>query len=235
MIALKDGGKINLLATDTQRVVDMFGRIDVTWAAPLTIVIAQYFLWQYLGHSSLAGLAAIALLISAESLLSRKLKQHNYEIMKQKDKRIKMTNEVINGIKSIKVNAWERGFLGKIEELRGAEINVMTKVSLISAFNGFLVTATPFVAALSSFAAFVLSDPENNLMTAEVAFVSLGYYDVLRKPLKMIQEFVTAAVEAIVSMNRINEFLQVDECRPPVNMKIEKNIRNGCHRSFSSF
>ena len=205
-----------MLATDAERVTGIFSCITTVWSAPLTIAITQYFLWQYLGPSSMAGLAVIALLIPIESLFSRKLKHCNVEIMEQKDKRIKMTNEVINGIKSIKVNVWEQGFYTRIKQFRAAEIAQLRTVSLISAFNAFLVAVAPFLAAMSSFTLFVVIDPENNLMTPEVGFVSLAYYNTLRRPLKEVPRLVTSLIEVFVSLKRIDRFLQADECLPEV-------------------
>ena len=53
--------------------------VTTLWSAPMTIILTQFFLWQYLGPSSLAGLVIIVVLIPIEAVISRKLKQLNIE------------------------------------------------------------------------------------------------------------------------------------------------------------
>jgi hypothetical protein len=41
----------------------------ILWAAPLTIVLCLYFLWQYLGPSTLVTLAIMALLVPINGVI----------------------------------------------------------------------------------------------------------------------------------------------------------------------
>ena len=47
------------------------------------------------------------------------------EIMKAKDMRIKLMSEMVNGIKIIKLYAWEKQFLQNIEKIRKAEVGLL--------------------------------------------------------------------------------------------------------------
>ena len=42
-----------------------------------------------------------------------------------KDTRIKLLNEIFNGIKVLKLYAWEKAFLEKVENIRKKEIQVL--------------------------------------------------------------------------------------------------------------
>ena len=105
----------------------MVQSVTTLWSAPLTIILTQYFLWQYLGPSSLAGLVIIVILIPIEGVISRKLKQLNIRNLENKDRRIKTMNEVLEGIKVIKLCAWEKGFSAKVKSMREVEISTMKK------------------------------------------------------------------------------------------------------------
>ena len=47
--------------------------------------------------------------------------------MKYKDLRIKLMNEILNGMKVLKLYAWESSFLEKVEEIRRTEVRILRK------------------------------------------------------------------------------------------------------------
>ena len=85
------GETVNLMAIDTQRIMDVTQQINTIWTSPLTIILSLYFLWGYLGPASLAGLVVMVLLIPINAVLSSKMKKYQISNMKNKDKRIKVT------------------------------------------------------------------------------------------------------------------------------------------------
>lgn len=69
--------------------------------------------------------------------------------MKLKDERIKMMNEVLSGIKVIKLYAWEIPMEEHIEEIRRKELNLAWKINLLKGIFDTLNTATPFIVSFS--------------------------------------------------------------------------------------
>ena len=69
------------------------------WSAPLQIVLCLVFLWQILGPSVLAGLLVMILLIPVNGFIAVKAKALQVKQMKEKDNRVKMMNEILQGIK----------------------------------------------------------------------------------------------------------------------------------------
>ena len=59
--------------------------------------------------------------------ISRKLAGIQRELMKVKDRRINMTSEALEGIKLIKLQAWEDPFLRRIGEIRAEELKVLKR------------------------------------------------------------------------------------------------------------
>ena len=94
-------------------------------------------------------------------------------------------NEVLDGVKVIKLYAWEPSFAKKIQQIRQEEVATLKKISYLLALQTFMFTAAPFVVAISSFATFVLVD-SSNILTAEIAFVSLSYFNMMRIPLNQV-------------------------------------------------
>lgn len=83
----------------TCRFVELTAYLNMIWSAPLQIALALYFLWGILGPSVLAGLAVMIILIPVNGLIANRVKTLQIKQMKYKDERVKLMNEVLNGIK----------------------------------------------------------------------------------------------------------------------------------------
>lgn len=65
--------------------------------------------------------------------------------MKDKDSRIKLMNEVLNGIKVLKLYAWELAFKDKVSKIRESELKVLRKSAYLGAMSTFTWVCTPFL------------------------------------------------------------------------------------------
>ncbi|XP_053309482.1 ATP-binding cassette sub-family C member 3 [Spea bombifrons] len=226
------GEIVNLMSVDAQRFQDLTTFLNMLWSAPLQICLALYFLWQALGPSVLAGVAVMVLLIPINAFIAMKTRAFQVEQMQYKDSRIKLMNEILNGIKVLKLYAWEPSFEQKVLEIRSKELNVLKKSAYLNALSTFAWTSAPFLVALTTFAVYVTVD-ENNILDAEKAFVSLSLFNILRFPLNMLPQVISNLAQASVSVKRIQNFLANDELdRNSVNKEktIPGNaitIRNG--------
>uniref|UniRef100_A0A8D0DBY8 ATP-binding cassette, sub-family C (CFTR/MRP), member 3 n=1 Tax=Sander lucioperca TaxID=283035 RepID=A0A8D0DBY8_SANLU len=189
------GEVVNLMSVDAQRFMDLTTFLNMLWSAPLQIMLALYFLWQNLGPSVLAGVAVMIMLIPLNAV----------EQMQYKDSRIKLMNEILNGIKVLKLYAWENSFKEKVLAIRQKELQVLRKTAYLGALSTMV--------ALTSFAVYVTVD-ENNTLDAEKAFVSLSLFNILRFPLNMLPQVISSIVQASVSLKRIQNFLSHDELDP---------------------
>ena len=70
----------------------------------------------------------MVLVIPFQALIFRNIKTYQMEQMKNKDRRNKMMDEILNGMKIIKLYAWESSFLRKVNTIRDQEIYAL-KVS----------------------------------------------------------------------------------------------------------
>ena len=83
--------------------------------------------------------------------------------------------------------------------------------SVFTAVFTLMLSAIPTFVAITSFATFVLMDPVNNILTAEVAFVSLSYFNIIRIPLVSFPYVIVQLIQTQVSISRINNFLRSSE------------------------
>uniref|UniRef100_A0A8C0ICR5 Canalicular multispecific organic anion transporter 2 n=1 Tax=Bubo bubo TaxID=30461 RepID=A0A8C0ICR5_BUBBB len=207
------GEIVNLMSVDAQRFMDLMTFLNMLWSAPLQIFLALYFLWQALGPSVLAGVAVMVLLIPFNSAIAMKTRAFQVEQMRYKDSRIKLMNEILGGIKVLKLYAWEPSFSEKVLEIRKNELRVLKKSAYLNSLSTFAWISAPFLVALTTFAVYV-SVNEKNILDAEKAFVSLSLFNILKFPLSMLPQVISNIAQTSVSLKRIQQFLSHDELDP---------------------
>ncbi|XP_039333979.2 multidrug resistance-associated protein 1 isoform X4 [Saimiri boliviensis] len=143
------GEIVNLMSVDAQRFMDLATYINMVWSAPLQVILALYLLWLNLGPSVLAGVAVMVLMVPFNAVMAMKTKTYQVAHMKSKDNRIKLMNEILNGIKVLKLYAWELAFKDKVLDIRQEELKVLKKSAYLAAVGTFTWVCTPFLASVS--------------------------------------------------------------------------------------
>ncbi|XP_006872061.1 PREDICTED: multidrug resistance-associated protein 1 [Chrysochloris asiatica] len=207
------GEIVNLMSVDAQRFMDLATYINMIWSAPLQVFFALYLLWLTLGPSVLAGVAVMILMVPLNAVMAMKTKTYQVAHMKSKDNRIKLMNEILNGVKVLKLYAWELAFKEKVLTIRQEELKVLKKSAYLAAMGTFTWVCTPFLVALSTFAVYVTID-ESNILDAKKAFVSLALFNILRFPLNILPMVISSIVQASVSLKRLRIFLSHEELEP---------------------
>lgn len=204
------GETVNLMSADAQKFMDLTNFIHLIWSSPMQIAISVVFLWQELKIAVLAGLGVMILLIPINAVLATKSKTFQTQNMKNKDKRMKLMNEILNGIKILKLYAWETSFEKQVEVIREKELKNMLRFAYLFSVSLFVFTCAPFLVSVASFAVFVVQDPLN-VLTAERAFTSISLFNILRFPLAMLPMLISNMVQSNVSCARLEKYLGGDD------------------------
>ncbi|XP_068082959.1 ATP-binding cassette sub-family C member 4 [Anabrus simplex] len=130
------GKVINLMANDAGRFETTVPSIPWLWVTVLQAIVVVYMVWQYMGPSSLFGMAVIIFTSLPTTWATTKLLsglRRATAILT--DERIKQMNEFLSGIQVIKMYAWEKPFAKLVSQTRKKEINEITKSSYIKSYN----------------------------------------------------------------------------------------------------
>ena len=182
----------------------------MAWSAPLQICLCCYFMYVELGPAIFAGVAVMIIAIPVNGVIASITRKYQLSQMKNKDHRIKLMNELLNGIKVLKLYGWEPSFIQQILDIRNKEIVVLKKTAWLTSIVAVIWTAIPFIVAVSSFTTYVLIDG-GQVLTAQKAFVTMSYLNIIRMPMAMLPFLVIALVQAGVSMQRVNQFMNCSE------------------------
>lgn len=146
----------NLITTNTATFESCGYHLVGLLSSPFQIIINTYLLYQYIGVATLVGLSSMIVFIPLNAFFANKSKQIRKTKYKIQDNRIKMMNEILNGIRIIKFYGWEESFRKLVRELRKKEIQNLIKTSLLSAFTSFTWSCAPYVVSVVSFATYLL-------------------------------------------------------------------------------
>jgi ATP-binding cassette subfamily C (CFTR/MRP) protein 1 len=116
------GEIVNFMTIDAQRIQDLSTYLHALWYSFIQIGLAIYFLWQQLGSSCLGGLAVICIMIPVNKLIAAWMGRLQRKLMRSRDLRVDVNNEVLGSMKVIKLQAWEGSFQKRILDLRKIEL-----------------------------------------------------------------------------------------------------------------
>ncbi|XP_020860953.1 ATP-binding cassette sub-family C member 8 isoform X1 [Phascolarctos cinereus] len=200
----------NLVAIDTNQLMWFFFLCPNLWAMPAQIIVGVILLYYLLGVSALIGAAVIIVLAPIQYFVATKLSQAQRSTLEYSNERLKKTNEMLRGIKLLKLYAWENIFRAQVEMTRRKEMTSLKAFAIYTSISIFMNTAIPIAAVLITFVSHVSFFKGANF-SPSVAFASLSLFHILVTPLFLLSSVVRSTVKALVSVQKLSEFLSSEE------------------------
>ncbi|CAA7270432.1 unnamed protein product [Cyclocybe aegerita] len=205
-----------MISTDATR-LDRFSAFGHNlWVAPIQLAIGIGLLLGNLGHSALVGLGVLLLGFPLQFILVKIMFQQRRKGVQITDKRVRLTTEVLQGVRLIKFYAWEAFYAQHIGELRTREIRTIRKVAVARSTLISMVTFIPILASILSFITYALSGHELNIA---IIFSSLQLFNVIRAPLVFFPFVLSSLSDALVALGRISKFLTSEDLPEPYPVK----------------
>uniref|UniRef100_A0A8C9TP04 ABC-type glutathione-S-conjugate transporter n=1 Tax=Scleropages formosus TaxID=113540 RepID=A0A8C9TP04_SCLFO len=206
------GEIVNLVSADTQKLMDFVVYFNAVWMAPIEIALCLFFLWQHLGPSALAGIATVILIFPLNGFIAKKRSKLQEIQMKYMDGRIKLMNEILNGIKFLKFYAWEKAFQNQVLDYREKELKALKKSQILYSISIASFSSSSFLVAFAMFGVYILMD-HKNVLDAQKVFVSMALINILKTPLSQLPFAMSTTMQAAVSLKRLGKFLCQDELK----------------------
>ncbi|XP_043569366.1 ATP-binding cassette sub-family C member 9-like isoform X4 [Chiloscyllium plagiosum] len=199
----------NLVAIETNQLMWFLFLCPNLWAMPVQIIMGVILLYYMLGISALIGASVIALLAPLQYFIATKFTDAQKSTLDYSTERLKNTNEILKGIKLLKLYAWEHIFCNNVEKTRMQELTSLKSFALYTSLSIFMNAAIPIAAVLATFLAYTHINSEK--LSSAVAFTSLSLFNILVTPLFLLSTVIRFTVKALVSQQKLKEFLMSDE------------------------
>ncbi|RQM23855.1 hypothetical protein B5M09_012287, partial [Aphanomyces astaci] len=184
------------------------------WIMPTQILVISYLLYQELGVAAFAGFGMLLLSLCLGTFISTIQSKAFDRVSTARDDRMQAVKETFGSILIVKLHAWEQRCRAKIQSLRDIEMGHVWTLMFSGAISIFVLWASPLFVSMTSFAMYtmVLGQP----LTASKVFTALALFRLLQNPMSEIPDDITVIVEAKVSLDRIQEYLdQADQPTRP--------------------
>lgn len=204
------GTIINLMSVDTFKVSDLTAYLPgMISSGPIQLTLAVGLLWHVMGISAIPGLVIMALLLLLQYKITQAFSQTFRKVMRATDMRINATNEVLQNIRIIKYFAWEQQFDLIIDEKRRTELKALRKRCALLAMASTIYNSVPVLITFFSFLIYTLV--EKKPLVPSVAFTAISLFMLLRMPLDLFAEMFARVKESLVSLRRVDGFLNEEE------------------------
>ncbi|KAG7142092.1 ABC transporter 7 like protein [Verticillium longisporum] len=220
------GTIINLMSVDSFKIAEITAYLHFLCAsAPTQLVISVVLLWQVMGLSAIPGLVVMALLLPVNYGFARGFTNTSKQILKATDKRINVTNEILNNIRIIKYFAWEQRFGRIVDEKRAAELQALRSRFVIWSCAVAVWNSVPVLITFFSF--LIYTAVEKKPLYPSVAFTAISLFMLLRVPLDQFGDMFAHVQETKVSLDRVEEFLMEEETEKYEQLGVDNLDENG--------
>lgn len=203
------GKIISMFSDDTNNLKLMISAIHNVVLAPLQIGALLYLIYQQVGPSVFVGLGYSVVSTPIAGIVMSMFFAYYKEKKTKSDLRVKLMNEVLNGIRIIKYYAWEDAFVEKIRQVRAAEVTLLYKMGyLFNTVFAFLLLGGPQFQTILIFLTYI---GLGNSLDAATAFTTLTLFGIMTTPLLFISFGLQQISLATVSLGRIAQYLDAED------------------------
>ncbi|XP_019852693.1 PREDICTED: multidrug resistance-associated protein 4-like, partial [Amphimedon queenslandica] len=175
---LSVGHIVNLASNDVHKFDEAFARYHFIWIGPLHVMVVTYLLYIEVQWSAFVATALLVFQIPLHLTVLKFFSKLRFKAARMADRRIKVMNEVISGIRVIKMYAWEYAFKDIVATIRRTELFIVLKYFLCLSVSHTYKTALNAMIMFLTFAVYV-STTGNELVPRKV-FVTLSLITFVR-------------------------------------------------------
>ena len=181
------------------------------WSTIYQIFLSMFLLYSVIGIAAIWGLLVMVGFLIFGAFISKKFEEFQSRLLSNKDDRMVIINEILNGIKLIKLFAWENKFLQKLYKSRQVEVNTLKLLLFTNALSVVIWDTAPTIVACIAFLVHIFVYKHE--LTPPVGFAALTLFNLLRFPLGVFPEMINNLISASVSFNRIETFLNTPDIK----------------------
>ncbi|KAG2341335.1 ABC transporter [Suillus weaverae] len=199
-IKLSNGELVNHISTDVSRIDFCLGYFHMSWTALIQLTICLVLLLINLGPSALAGFALLIVATPVQTYAIKRLFSLRMKSMAWTDKRSKILQEVLSGMRVIKFFSWEVPFLKRISDYRQNETAYIRALLIMRAAMNAIAISLPSLASVLAFVTYSLT---GHSLTAANIFTSLTLFNLARMPLMFLPLSLSSIADASTACGRL--------------------------------
>lgn len=199
------GDIVNLMGSDSDTIASASFDIVEIIVRSVIISVASLMLIQLLGWAALIGLCSLFLVIPISKRVVKNFVAIDDELMRQRDTRVSLVSQILNGIRIVKFFAWEPRMHAEVQASRGREIDAQRRLFRNSCLSYAINSFAGLAIGLISFCSAIALGQD---LDAPTIFASLAIFGILDSMVASLSDFFANSAAALVSAGRIATFLR---------------------------
>ncbi|KAL1499953.1 hypothetical protein AB1Y20_012634 [Prymnesium parvum] len=195
---------VSHMQVDAGKIARTIPYLHLCWSAPFQLVLATMQLYHFLGPTGFTAIGVFVATIPGNAVAAKYAEKFTKGVMTARDSRVKLTSEVLTGMRVLKLFSWEEAMLTRVSDKRTVELRQVRNSQYINCYFSFLFNTTSILVTLCTFA--VYSAANGEIDPAHV-FTSISLFNLLRMPLIVLPFLVNALVDLRVVNARLSTYL----------------------------
>uniref|UniRef100_A0A7S2SAV0 ATP-dependent transporter ycf16 n=1 Tax=Eucampia antarctica TaxID=49252 RepID=A0A7S2SAV0_9STRA len=208
--ATSTGQVVNMMSTDTTQIQRFIQFLGMFLVAPVQIIISLVLIYQQVGNATWVGVGFMVILAPVNIVVFSIVGKMRRRVLKYSDLRVKMMNEILNGIRIIKYYAWEKPSRNEIEKLREEELKALTTLAYVSGIGfSLILLSAPIIQPILVFLTYIYVSDEP--LSASRAFTTVALFNIMRFPFAFMPMGLLQYIQSKISVRRITRYLLLPE------------------------
>jgi len=180
--ATETGRVVNLMSADVNQLQSFFYPFaSQLLTGPAMLITSLVLLWFQIKWATFIGLGILLVSTPATTIFLKKITLYRREMLRHTDQRVKLMNQLLVGIRVLKMYAWEAAQEAAVLEVRKNELGELRKAIPMRVGMQTLLFAAPTLSMVTCFAVYGAVVP--NEFTPANIFTAIALFALMRFPL----------------------------------------------------
>lgn len=204
------GRVVNHMSADVNQLMTFFYPFAAQLVTgPAMLIASITLLWFQIRWATFIGLGILLVTTPVTSIFMKKIVGYRRQMLVYTDQRVKLMNQLLVGIRVLKMYAWEAAQEAALLEVRKRELRELRKAIPMRVGMQSMLFAAPVLAMVACFAVVGTVSPER--FTPATIFTSIALFGLMRFPLIFLPFALIQLSNALVSMRRLSGYFLLEE------------------------
>ncbi|KAG0301922.1 hypothetical protein BGZ98_007943 [Dissophora globulifera] len=167
-----------------------------------------------IGWTVFVGLGTIVVALPLQSLIAGTFTRSRSAKLEAMDHRVRLMNEILAGMKVIKLYGWEDSFMDRVRVFRNRELSMIRRIGLAFTGISIMFQGMPTLVTFVSLAVYSAVGGPNFTrgdVSPQKIFVSISLFGLFSKPLAILAHVIALTIGIRVASDRIQRLLLAEE------------------------
>jgi ABC-type multidrug transport system fused ATPase/permease subunit len=198
------GQIVNMVSSDALFIADSVSIVAAGVSVPLQLIISFVLLGIYVNYFVVILLGIMFLSLPLMGKLGMAIGNSRFKLQQSGDKRLKMINELLQGIRIVKYYAWEEAFFNNIDKARERELSGLRSMGFIRAGLINILQATITVSMGLTIIIYALYADLNQ----SILFTLMSLFALIRQAFIMLPLAASLIPQYMASFRRVQIFME---------------------------